>query len=211
MNLCFIGVCSTRITDTCLFSREDRSISRSSSLPRALHHRDNENVRAPRFLLRRPRRRVQGDQGPSACEFFVEIFFSLHPSCFLASSSSSSLVLVRLLPSATATSRMKWIRRRRFGRVRRRRSRRRIGRRRCGRNDASFAVRSARVERRAVGRPTESKSKTNPSARRSFRSDGGPAWVPMDLVVYAQTVVYYVCCVRALTRWIENIHIGARE
>ena len=116
MNLCVIGVCSTRITDTCLLSR--RSITRSSSLPRALHHRDNENVRAPRFLLRRPRRRVQGDQGPSACEFFVEIFFSLHPSCFLASSSSSSLVLVRLLPSATcATSRMKWIRRRRFGRV----------------------------------------------------------------------------------------------
>ena len=134
-----------------------------SSLPRALHHRDNENVRAPRFLLRRPRRRVQGDQGPSACEFFVEIFFSLHPSCFLASSSSSSLVLVRLLPSATATSRMKWIRRRRFGRVAS--LARASANRSVTMRSKRCVVRSARVERRAVGRPTESKS--NPSARRS--------------------------------------------
>jgi hypothetical protein len=110
---------------------------------------------------------------------------------------------------------MKWIRRRRFGRVAS------LARARVGESVGDDAVETTRrsrfvplassVERRAVGRPTESKSKSNPSARRSFRSGGGPAWVPMDLVVYAQTVVYYVCCVRALTRWIENIHVGARE
>ena len=167
-----------------------------SSLPRALHHRDNENVRAPRFLLRRPRRRVQGDQGSGACEFFVEIFFSLHPSCFLASSSSSSLVLVRLLPSATATSRMKWIRRRRFGRVAS------LARARVGESVGDDAVetmrRSFRSRRASSGRSPNRIQIQNQSIRASVVPFGwwvGPRgcrwiWLCMHKQLFTTCVVY---------------------
>ena len=164
-----------------------------SSLPRALHHRDNENVRAPRFLLRRPRRRVQGDQGPSACEFFVEIFFSLHPSCFLASSSSSSLVLVRLLPSATATSRMKWIRRRRFGRVAS------LARARVGESVGDDAVetmrRSFRSRRASSGRsPNRIQIQSIRASFRSVRTVGPRGcrwiWLCMHKQLFTTCVVY---------------------
>ena len=50
--------------------RSDIRYERDPVPPRAVAripaHAEN-NVRSPRFLLRRPRRRLQGDQGPSAC------------------------------------------------------------------------------------------------------------------------------------------------
>ena len=53
--------------------------ARASSVAIQAHY--SRNVCPPRFLLRRPRRRLQGDQGPST--YFIEYFFRIrraHPT-----------------------------------------------------------------------------------------------------------------------------------
>ncbi len=53
---------------------EKSRVTRARALGRHSSTLHSRNVCPPRFLLRRPRRRLQGDQGPST--YFIEYFFA---------------------------------------------------------------------------------------------------------------------------------------